>query len=119
MLIISIKYKKKNQKIHIINCILLVLLLLVHKISSTDIFPKHDPIVSSISTFNYNLARFLCDLPSLVVPDDYSDTFSFVSQIKNTNLSGKFLVSYDVNSLFNNILLQVTIDIAMNLIFRS
>ena len=37
---------------------------------------------SSIGTFNYNLARFLCDLLSPLVPNDYScrDTFSFVSQ---------------------------------------
>ena len=45
------------------------------------------------------------------------DTFSFVSQIKNANLSRKFLVSYDVTSLFTNIPLQETIDIAINLIF--
>ena len=77
-------------------------------------------IVSSIGTFDYNLARFLCDLLSPLVPNDYSckDTFSFVSQIKNANLSKKFLVSYDVTSLFTNIPLQETIDIAINLIFN-
>ena len=46
------------------------------------------------------------------------DTFSFVSQIKTANLSKKFLVSYDVISLFTNILLQKTIDVAINLIFN-
>ena len=53
-------------------------------------------------------------------PDDYSckDTFSFVSQIKNANLSGKYLVSYDVTSLFTNIPLQETIGIAINLNFN-
>ena len=52
--------------------------------------------------------------------DDYSckDTFPFVSQIKNASLSKKFLVSYDVTSLFTNIPLQETIDIATNLIFN-
>ena len=40
-----------------------------------------------------------------------------MSQIENTNLSRKFLVSYDVNSLFTNIPLQETIDMAINLIF--
>ena len=65
------------------------------------------------------MARFLCDLLSPLVSNDYSckDTFSFVSQIKNANLSKKFLVSYDVTSLFTNIPLQETIDIAINLIF--
>ena len=92
----------------------------MHKSSSSDSFPKFRPIVSSIGTFNYNLAHFLCDLLSPLVPNDYSckDTFSFVSQIKNANLSKKFLVSYDVTSLFTNISLQETIDIAINLIFN-
>ena len=92
----------------------------MHKFSSSDSFPKLRPIVSSIGTFNYNLARFLCDLLSPLVPNDYSckDTFSFVSQIKNANLPKKFLVSYDVTSLFTNIPPQETIDIAINLIFN-
>ena len=43
--------------------------------------------------------------------------FSFISQTKNANLSKKFLVSYNVTSLFTNFSLQETIDIAINLIF--
>ena len=89
------------------------------RFSFSATFSKLCPIFSSIGTFNYVLACLICDLLSPVVPDDYSckDTFSFVSQIKNANLSEKFLVSYDVTSLFTNILLQETIDIAINLIF--
>ena len=65
----------------------------MHKFSSSDSFPKLRPIVSSIGTFSYNLARFLCDLLSPFVPNDYSckDVFSFVSQIKNANLAKNFL----------------------------
>ena len=65
----------------------------MHKFLSSDSFPKLCLIVSSIGTFNYNLARFLCDLLSSLVPNDYSckDTFSFVSQIKNVNLSKNVL----------------------------
>ena len=53
----------------------------MHKFSSSDSFPKLRPIVSSIGTFNYNLASFLCDLLSPLVPNDYSckDTFSCFS----------------------------------------
>ena len=92
----------------------------MHKFSS-DSFPKLRPIVSSTGTFNYNLARFLLDLLSPLVPNDYfcKDTFSFVSQIKNVNLSKNFLVSYDVTSLFTNIPLQKTIDIPINLVFNQ
>ena len=80
----------------------------MHKFFSSGSFPKLRPIVSSIGTFNYNLARFLCNLLSRLVPNDYSckDTFSFVSQIKNANISKKVFVSYDVSSLFTNIPLQ-------------
>ena len=92
----------------------------MHKFYSSDSFPKLPLIVSSIGTFNYNLAHFLCDLLSPLVLNDYSckDTFSFVCQIKNATLSKKFLVSYDVTSLFTNTPLQETTDIALNLIFN-
>ena len=67
----------------------------MHKSFSSDSFPKLRPIVLSIGTFNYNLAHFLCNLLSPLVLIDYSckDTFSFVSQIKNGNLSKKLHVS--------------------------
>ena len=45
-------------------------------------------------------------------------TLFFASQIKNADLSRKFLVSYDVTSLFTNIPLQENIDIAIYLIFN-
>ena len=91
----------------------------IHRFSYSDSFPKLRPIVSSIETFNYNLVRFLFNLLSPFVPNDYSckDTCSFISQIKIANLSRKFLVSYDVTSLFTNISLQETIDIAIDLVF--
>ena len=92
----------------------------MYKFSSSDSFPKLRSIVLSIENFNYNLACFFCDLLSPLVLNYYSskDTFSFVSQIKNAKLSKKFLVSYDVTSLFTNIPLQEPIDIAINLIFN-
>ena len=93
----------------------------MRKFSSSDSFPKLCPNVSSAGTFNYNFTRFVCDLLSPLVPNNYfyKDTFSFVFQIKNANLSKKFLVSYEVTSLFTNIPLQETIDIAINLNFQS
>ena len=42
----------------------------MRKFSSSDSFPKLRPIVSSVGTFNYNLARFLYDLLSPLVPND-------------------------------------------------
>ena len=43
-----------------------------NKFSSSESFPKLRPIVWCIGTFNYNLTRFLCDLLSPLVPNDYS-----------------------------------------------
>ena len=53
----------------------------MQKFSSADSFPKLRPIVLSVGALNYNLARFVCDLLSPLVPNGYSckDTFSFVS----------------------------------------
>ena len=92
----------------------------MHKFSSSDSFPKLCSIVSFICTSVYNLATFLCDFLSPIVPNDYfcKDTFSFVSQIKNANLPKRFLVFFDVTSLFTNITLQETINIAINPIFN-
>ena len=64
----------------------------MHKLSSSDSFPKPRPVGSSIGTFNYNLARFLCDFISALVPNDYSCKDNFFSQIKNANFSKKFFV---------------------------
>ena len=63
---------------------------------------------------------FFCDLLSPLVPNDYwcKDTFSFISHIKDANLFRKYLVSYDVTSLFTNIPLKENIDIAINLTFN-
>ena len=60
----------------------------MHQFSSSDTFPKLRLIVSPIGTFNYDLVRFPCHHLSPVLPDDYSckDIFSFVFQIKSTNL---------------------------------
>ena len=79
----------------------------MHNIFSSDLFPELCPTVSSIGTFNYNLVGFLCEPLSPLIPDHYSwkDTFSSVSQIKMANLCKKVIVSYDVTSLFTNILL--------------
>ena len=49
----------------------------MHKFSFSDSFPKLHPIVSSIGTFNYNFACFLCDLLSPLFPNNFchKDTF--------------------------------------------
>ena len=56
-----------------------------------------------------------------VIPKEHCaiDSFSFSKDIKEVSLSDKFLISYDVCSLFTSIPLNETIDIAVNLIFDN
>ena len=107
------------MKLNMINCIFLVLLLLV-----TMVLLKctNSPLVIHFLNFVllFHLQVLLITiLPVSLVPIDFSckDTFSFVSQIKNANLSKTLLVSYYVTSLFTNIPLQQTMDVTINLIF--
>ena len=104
-----------------VNCILLVLLLLVSMILLKC---TNSPLVIHFLNFVRLLhlqVLLIIILPVsfviflMIVPNDYpcKDTFSFVLQIKNVNLSKRFLVSYDVTSLFT----IETIDIAINLIW--
>ena len=92
----------------------------MEKFFSRNLFPKPRPILSSLGTFNYSIVCLLWNLLSPLVHNDYSckDTFSFVSQIENANLSKTYLVFYNVTSLFTNIPHQEIIDIAINLILN-
>ncbi|XP_068739351.1 uncharacterized protein [Montipora capricornis] len=91
----------------------------LHKVKDPKtITPPFRPIVSSIGTYNYNLAKYLCSLLKPHISSEFcaTDTFSFVQEIQQFDFSDKFLVSYDVTSLFTNIPLSETIDLAVNAI---
>ena len=64
-----------------------------NKFSSSESFPKLRPIVWCIGTFNYNLTRFLCDLLSPLVPNDYSckDIFLIFLKLKMQIFPESFL----------------------------
>ena len=72
----------------------------MHKLRDSTSTPPFRPIVSSIGTYNYNLAKLLCNLLEPYNPNDYnaSDTFTFVQEINNLPMFGKFLISFDVES---------------------
>ena len=56
-----------------------------------------------------------------VIPKEHcaKDSFSFSKEIKEVSSSDKFLISYDVCSLFTSIPLNETIGIAVNLILGN
>ena len=93
----------------------------MHMLTDSDSFSKLRPIVSFVGNYNYNLAKHLCNLFSPHLPEQYckKDTFAFVEQLKRVSLVDKFLVSFDVTSLFTNIPLSTTIKLAVDLIKTS
>ena len=54
-----------------------------------------------------------------VTPTEYcaKDLFQFCKEIQEVSTSNKFMISYNICSLFTSIPLKETIDIAVNLIF--
>ena len=93
----------------------------MHKVQDHSSTPPFRPIVSSIGTCNYNLAKYLCTLLNPHIPNDYcaQDTFTFVSGVTRLHTLNKFMVSFDVESLFTNIPLIESINLAVDYIMKG
>ena len=93
----------------------------IHKVFFPGSLLPFQPIVSSIGTYNYNLAQYLGYLVSPHIPSEYStkDSFTLIEEIKSVSVTDKSLISFDVANLFTNIRLSEAIDIAINLIFEN
>ena len=80
----------------------------MHKERGHNSIQPFRPMVSSIGTNNYNLAKYLCNLLTPHIPTEHcsSDTFTFVQDIQGLTMHGKFMVSFDIVSLFTNIPLE-------------
>ena len=77
--------------------------------------PMH-PIISSLSTATYHLAKYLAKLSSLVSTSEYtvSSRKEFMTTIKDVQVpSGFHMVSFDVKSLFTNVPLEYTIGLVL------
>ena len=63
-------------------------------VSQPDSLPPFRPIVSSVGTYNYNLAQYLGSLLSLHLPSEYStkDSFTFIEEIKSVSVTDKSLI---------------------------
>ena len=83
-------------------------------------FPKLRPILSAINTSTYKRANFFVPLLKPFTSNNYTvkDSFDFAEDI--TQQSSKlFMASLDVDSLFTNVLLDETIEICVNELFKS
>ena len=79
------------------------------------------PIVSSLNTYNYNLAKYLVQLlkPTMHNPTTIKDTFAFVDWMKQCRSSGNsILCSFEVTSLFTNVPVEETIQLCINRILN-
>ena len=73
------------------------------------------PIISSINTFNYRLAKYLTEFLTSITTNMYtiSNTASFLADIRKEKFSSSVVfASFDVVSLFTNIPVKETIQIA-------
>ena len=60
----------------------------------------------------------MCNLLTPLIPTEFcaEDSFSFVNEIQKLSMHNKFMVSFDVESLFTNIPLEESIDLAVSYI---
>ena len=81
------------------------------------------PIISSISTHSYRLAKFLVPLLRPISSSIYvvKDSFSFITELSSlkTNPKEVIMASFDIKSLFTNIPLNETINIILCLLFHN
>ena len=77
--------------------------------------------MSAISTFNYNLAKFLVPFLEPVTQNEFTitNTYEFVSDLKKINLKQFTMASFDVESLFTNIPLDETIEIIIETLYKD
>ena len=82
-------------------------------------FPKLRPILSAINTATYSWVKFFASLLKCFTMNEYTlkDSFEFAKDIINLN-SNCFMASLDVGSLFTNVLLDGTIKICIDQLFK-
>ena len=81
------------------------------------------PVLSSIRTFNYGLAKALKQMLSNILKKDtiIKDSFAFVDELKSLKhlSSTSKMVSFDIVSLYTNIPLDETIKIILNHLYND
>ena len=80
------------------------------------------PILSAIGTAGYNLAKFLLPIIKPITLNRYTvqDSFTFAQEIQNYPDSSNYIMaSFDVKSLFTNLPLDETIQIATDCLYSD
>ena len=76
-------------------------------------------IVSSVNTYNYNLASYLVSILQPISTNQYTvrDSFSFADWAKNYKHDNGIMCSLDVSSLFTNVPLEETLNICLDKLY--
>ena len=80
------------------------------------------PILASYCTAQYNLAKYLNQFITPVIPTKFSvnKNVNLLDRLSSYNFTpNSKLVSFDIESLFTNVPLEETIDLATNLVYDS
>jgi len=80
------------------------------------------PIISVVQTYNYKLAKYLDEILKPKVDQTYmlKDTFDFVNRVAEIDHGvDRYMVSFDVESLFTNIPTVETIEIILKLVYTK
>jgi hypothetical protein len=81
------------------------------------------PIISAVNTYNYKLAKYLDEILkpfSQTSEHMLKDTFDFVNKVNRINTeTDKYMVSFDIESLFTNIPTQEMIEIILSIVFEK
>ena len=78
------------------------------------------PIVSAISSYSHNLAKYLTGIIKPYANNEYTvkDSFSFVNELLCCPLV-PFMCSFDIVSLFTNIPINATIEICLDKLHKD
>ena len=86
----------------------------------SDVCPPFRPILSTIGTPSYKLAKFLVPKLSSITPNEFTekDSIAFAEEIVH-QASKLFMARLDVDSPFTKIPLKVTINICTNFLYNN
>ena len=85
-----------------------------------DLVPPFRTILLAIGTCNHNLERFFVPILKQFTINEHTlrDSFSFCKEILDQE-QNLFMVSFNIKSLLTNILLDKTINICVDFVFRK
>ena len=78
----------------------------LHKVKDSCPLPPFRPIVSSIGTYNYQLAKYLCNLLTPVISYDHctTDLFRFADEIQKVRYPSLFMGFFTLKVYFQTYL---------------